>query len=341
MVSVLTRPPVRPGHRPTDEVMDQVADFSKLLIQSRDVDPDYALLSAVYTHILQVPKQSETALWFTALYLAYNSTPSALAAFRLQPEPGYMPQEAVKYPCAVERRGLRGGKVIDHIASYVTHTWIGGQLPWMTQRWVTADQWEALGKAWGERMTPQEYNYMQFWETGQTVWQNGRRAVHKWLDILKNVHGLPVAAPDLRMQYCSGPKAGLIALYGLNENASLKVLDAAGADMRVQLAQRGVHSYIPDIGMAQDGLDWETLETVLCDWNNLTLGRYYVGHDIDDIQKSLRKADYLSKADQEALWEARAIAFPDAYLGERHGWEGTDLDRNKIFRKTGQIVGRP
>jgi hypothetical protein len=190
-------------------------------------------------------------------------------------------------------------------------------------------------------MTPQEYNYMQFWETGQTVWQNGRRAVHKWLDILKNVHGLPVAAPDLRMQYCSGPKAGLIALYGLNENASLKVLDAAGADMRVQLAQRGVHSYIPDIGMAQDGLDWETLETVLCDWNNLTLGRYYVGHDIDDIQKSLRKADYLSKADQEALWEARAIAFPDAYLGERHGWEGTDLDRNKIFRKTGQIVGRP
>lgn len=281
--------------------------FAGALIESGDIDPLYPVLRE-----LERDMDSEQALWFTFLYLTYYNLGSAVKAFRLQPAPGPLPAEARLFPCAVERRNLRGGKVAPHADSYLEYVRAlggGSQKVFLQQNW--------------HGHTPEE-NYLLFWETAQLVWNNGRWAAFKWGELLKKVHGWPLAAPDMRMEFCSGPKAGLEQLYQ-HPGASVRQLNAYGADLRDRLSVKGV-----DVG------DWETLETVLCNYHSFAAGKYYVGHDIDELQAVIEHAD-LAPADAAWLWEARAKTLPAEYLGEQHGWNGPRPQWKQQYRAHGTI----
>jgi hypothetical protein len=41
-----------------------------------------------------------------------------------------------------------------------------------------------------------------------------------------------------------------------------------------------------------------------------------------------------------AALDARRRALPNAYLGELHGWSGTDKTRKRAYRDTGVILER-
>lgn len=285
--------------------------FASALIESQDVDPLYPVLRE-----LEKDMEPEQALWFTFLYLTYYNLGSAIHAFRLRPVPGPLPAEARLLPCAIERRNLRGGKVAAHVESYLeTVRWLGG-----------GNQKQALQHNWHGH-TPEE-NYLLFWETAQLVWNNGRWAAFKWGELLKKVHGWNLAAPDMRMEFCSGPKAGLEQLYQ-HPGASVKQLNAYGADLRDRLSVKGVPVD-----------DWETLETVLCNYNSFAAGKYYVGHDIDELQAVIEHSD-LSAADAQWVWDARAAVLPGAYLGERNGWHGPRAEWKRQYRDSRKITFLP
>lgn len=254
----------------------------------------------------------EQALWFTFLYLTYYRLDSALAAFKLQPTPGYLPEAAARFPCATERRNLRGGKVLPHVADYMAKVRAHG-----SQRGF-------LRRGWNHDPV---HNYEAFWETAQTIWNNGRWAAFKWSELLKQVHDFNLAAPDMRMQFCSGPKAGLELLYNA-PNSSVAQLNAYGVDLRGRAAAEGFN--VPD---------WETLETVLCNFHSLRDGRYYIGHDIDELQHVLEHG-VLTHDEAMPIWDARAMSLPESYLGELNGWSGVDKQAKQEYKLTGLIVRR-
>jgi hypothetical protein len=67
------------------------------------------------------------------------------------------------------------------------------------------------------------------------------------------------------------------------------------------------------------------------------VGRYYVGHDIDQM---LGQIDRTTSAFVGEALAARYETLPYDYLGEHHDWDGIDDARRKVYRDTGQIVTR-
>src|SRR5512138_1036979 len=96
-----------------ERLYQDVQVFARAMLASRDLDPIYDVLRALY---YALDLAGETALWFTALYLAYYNLPSALVAFRAVPEPGYIPERLLTLPIAVERRNLLGGRLRQNVA---------------------------------------------------------------------------------------------------------------------------------------------------------------------------------------------------------------------------------
>lgn len=290
--------------------------FGAELIRSEDIDPLYPVLKW-----LERDMDAEQALWFTFLYMTYYNLPSAQLAFQREYNALFEFADAHfgQFPCATERRNLRGGKAQAHINRYLFQVHAAGS------------QTAFLQQGWGDDPTA---NYEAFWDTAQTVWQNGRWAAFKWAEILKKVHGWNLAAPDMRMEFCSGPKAGLILLYDLDPAAMPRgesevwTLNYYGANLRQRCAQAGL--IVPD---------WETLETVLCNFHSLRDGNYYIGHDIDELQERIEHSS-LSAEQRHWLYAARRNALPHEYLGELNGWQGVDKAANKHYQRTGEIWSR-
>lgn len=294
--------------KPNPELFRVVATFGKELIASRDCDS----VNPVLRYLSRAFLDSETALWFSSLYMAYGNPNSALLAFRQRSTPGYLPHICATFPIATERRGNRGGKLLAHVASYVDLCRAAGS------------QERYLQQGWSSAPT---VNYLHFWKTAQTVYNNGRWAAFKWAEVLKKVHDWPLAAPDMRMQFCSGPKAGLELLYNC-PGASVPHLDSCGRDLYDRMVDAGT------------GLkDWEQLETILCNLNSLVNGRYYVGKDIDEELDYLNRSN-LTLDDRRWMHEARLVAMPVEYLGERQRWKGVDKALAQFYQKSGRLVGR-
>jgi hypothetical protein len=81
----------------------------------------------------------------------------------------------------------------------------------------------------------------------------------------------------------------------------------------------------------------ESMETALCDFNSLANGRYYVGHDIDQMQEQAIIAQFQS---DHWLWKARKMCLDNRYLGELCGRHLVDKQRKSIFKETGQVLTR-
>lgn len=289
------------------QLLSDFVTFGRELIRSQDVDPLYPILKE-----LERSMGDEGALWFTFLYMAYYNVASAAVAWKHLPQPGFH-NGLPKLDIATERRNLRGNKLRPHLDNYVTaidrH---GSQTAFLQQRWGANPI----------------HNYEAFWLTAQTLWQNGRWAAFKWSEILKKVHGWNLAAPDMRMEFCSGPKAGLMDLFGLRADPGVDALNEYGVILIEATQAEGL-----DVG------DWETLETVLCNFHSLRAGRYYIGHDIDELQDVIEHSP--PDADTRAwLYEARKAVLPHEYLGELGGWQGVDKTANRLYRDARVIYSR-
>lgn len=289
--------------RPVDQDWIGLAYFARHLIDSSDLDPVYPILAELGR---LRGYDREAALWLSVYYQAYYHLPSGLTALRGS-------SARVGLPTGIERRGLRGGKVLDYL-DYLRASVRGSLHAWITQGW-----------------TDQPYaNYRRFASTWQSLPQNGRWSTFKMAEILKVVHRLPIAAPDMDLKLATGPREGLEYLYALHR-PDLRTLNryANGFAARLYAALGRV-------------LDWETIETILCNWNSTRQGKYYVGHDIDEMQAQIEHAAaaFLAEADLGDLWSARQRALPPAYLGEHHGWSGVQLDRQRAWLIDRQIVTR-
>lgn len=289
----------------TASVADIIA-FGRAHIASGDIDPTYPVLR----HIVRSwGLTANEALWLTNLYVAYYHLPSALIAYRMQPNPALaLPEEALTLPCGTERRGHRSPKALKlHLDSYRRATY-----PRQTGYWCEGFTLDRTR------------NFHIVYRKASQLRGNGRWAAFKLADLYLHALEMPLDFPSMFLEESSGPRAGLALLY---PEAAAGRLTPWAILLRNEFAASGVP------------VSWDRLETILCDFHSLAAGRYYVGHDIDEMQARLFAAD-LTVTELELLLEARRASFPAAYLGELGGWRGVDKERNRAYRDTGQILLR-
>jgi Alpha-glutamyl/putrescinyl thymine pyrophosphorylase clade 2 len=289
--------------------MEDFVTFAAELIYSQDIDPVYPILRSTYE---LMGLEEEERLWFTFLYMSYHMLPSAAAAFARHPRPAPLSADLLRLPMMMQRRNLRAGKLRRHVTSYLSA--IDRQ---------TQDRWIRNGFRSGEK----EYNFDAFWMTSQSVWGNGRLAAYKWAEILEYVHGYEMRAPDMRLDDCLGPRRGVELVYDML-GAPTAPLNVAGDDVKYRLEE----------GLGHE-LRWAEVETCLCDFAGMLQGRFYVGHDIDEIQEQIRDSP-ARRPQKRTLMEARKLAIPNEYLGELMGWEGRDEALRKSYLRGGIITSR-
>lgn len=284
--------------------------FCVLQLESRDVDPVYPVLAQ-----LEKTMEPEQALWHTLLYVGYYSLASATMAFSQVPFIDYLPTGVENLPTGVERRGFRDGSLRKHVVSLLLLRKQYGSLQAWLKRGFGAD-------------THLNWHILQ--NNIRLAWGNGRWAGYKTAEILSTVQQYPVSPTDMGNAFSSGPRQGLALFYGEvmgNTHAAIRLLDEQGDHLLTLTRKQGI-----DLDIAQ-------LETMLCDFHALAEGRYYVGHDIDQMQEQLIKSA-LPPSLQEPLWHARKMTLPHHYLGEFGGWNGVQKERKKWYQQHREVVFR-
>lgn len=234
------------------------------------------------------------------LHVAYYDLGSALVAADA------WPQRPVGLLCGTERRGHRTPeRLTKHLDAL--DAWLGDAPAETVRDLLTgspADAFDAVVAAVGQ------------------IPGNGRWASYKTAEMLWKVAGYPLEAARLEIEGSSGPAAGLLLLAPDTRPTEL-LAKLLMADLEVSTGA----SVRP-----------EQVETTLCDFHALFTGRYYVGHDIDQMLAQLARADRTPSVD--AAFRARASTLPWDYLGEYGGWTGPDPQRRRVFYDTGRIVLR-
>ncbi len=279
--------------------------FHELALQTRDVDPTYPVLKQLAKyHGLT----AEDRIRLVMRFVAYYHLGSGLASFLGEDGP---------LPCATERRGHRDDRKLQkHLrALRDVEAAPGGWEGWISK----AIQGSAGPReAWGKLN-----------DALLEIWGNGRWASYKTAEILWKVCNIRVEATDMGHAHSSGPRQGLDLLFdGLPRGNSAEVvaaLDKISNRVRMRLIGAGLQAPV------------EEVETTLCDFHALATGRYYVGHDIDQMLRQL--LDVQSGWTRSAL-DARFHTLPHQYLGEIYGWTGPDADRKRAYRDTGKILER-
>lgn len=253
-----------------DAALGDLVAFARIEVDSHDLEPWAELLAAVAASI-----DAESALWLVKLYNAYDSLGSAWSVYRRWPGPMAWTvsgdgADAAGYPCTQERRGLRGGKVLHHLDTYVA------LLAGMNQ-----DVWIRQPLAFDCR----ERDFLRLSAHLRRVWGVGRQTAFEWAEFLAKVNGIPVTAPDAQLWESEGPRRSLQRLYG-NPRPSAAWLDEHAHRCRQHLADEGIE------------LAWEDFETVICDFNVMRDGRYYPGRHLAALREEI---DEIADRDDRAM----------------------------------------
>ncbi len=295
--------------------------FSNAMLVTGDIDPVYPVL----IHLTR-EMDKEDALWLSFLYVAWYNLPVGATAFDLgSPSPELLPQIDWSWPTGIERRANRGGKVVFHIESYLKQVKEHGS-QW--QYYTAGLNMEA------KSLAHRQDNWRIVNQRLQTIHLNGRWAAYKHCEIIRRVHGLPMEAPDMGNAFSSGPRQGLALFYGEVEGNSpdaIALLDRQGEDLIGRMDKWGVT------------VDIEELETLMCNWKSLVNGKYYIGHDIDELLEQIHvgtERGWLPEHVAQEILEARKQSLPHAYLGEIRGWHGVDKKRMKAYKERGKVLIR-
>lgn len=284
--------------------------FCRLQLTSQDVDPMYPVLEYLYRGM-----EHEQALWHTVLYVGYYSIASATQVFDKVPHPALLPASLAKLPTGVERRNFRDGSIvrhIDYVLALVAH--YGSLEAWLTHNFT--DDYV--------------HNWKRLQDTLQMPYGNGRWASYKTAEILQKAHHYPLQPTDMGLAFSTGPRWGLALFCSEvkgNSKEDIKALETYGQQLRVTLLHFGVEMGI------------EQLETMLCDFHALYDGNYYVGHDIDQMQEQIVRAELETRL-ALPLYQARAATLAYKYLGEEQGWNGIDRERKLRYKQKGVVLDR-
>lgn len=293
------------------ELWDDYVRFHRLALETRDVDPVYPVLRRI----------SDAQDWSTGkrvqavlAHVTYYDLGSALLTL----ETG----DWRKRPMGTERRNLLpDGQLDKHvIATEKEVVFYGGHV-----RWLMTDL----------SSTDRQDNWRVVTERLVRVHGNGRWAAYKICEMLAEIADFPLTAPDMGHAHSTGPRQGLNLLYpaaravrGMRP-AAISALDTYSTQLCARLEGEGLPASIAQT------------ETTLCDFHGVVTGRYYVGHDIDLMQKQLLRAGDAGGPLVEAAWRARLAVLPASCLGEvGRRWEGPDRLRKLAYRRTGEILTR-
>ncbi len=291
----------------TKELRD-FARFGRAMILSGDLDPQFLILKHMYK---KLKLDRNTALWYTCVYLLYYHLGSAVQAWKRYPEPNIIRKKDWNndLPYFKQRRCFRGNEqALSQINTLASLT--DGDLVSWIDNLVDNDR----EKSWTRiREFVEELPYHGPWSS------------YKFCDMMKFVHNYDISAPDIGTKpgATAGPIAGLNTLTGLG-------WDKCANDSQLH---RDLLQMVIDLGAPVNGLD--QLESMLCDWQSITNGKYYHGHDIDrDLKQLLLHDNDLSKI----LWKARKKIFDRRLLGEVGGWSEPRGQLKGVYRDRRRIV---
>lgn len=274
-------------------------NFSKLAVASKDIDPVYPMLKRYYQRRGIIGQQ---AIWHTLLYVTFYHLGSAELMWSKYPHPTVI-AKPIKLPTGIERRGFRGeGTSNPHIAAIAG---LGDLTKWV----------EGLAGDGGKRG----------WRGVQDGFEKlpfvGPWASYKFADLLAHVHDYPITAPDIgtKSGKTAGALPGFVKLTGATFEECIK-----NVSLQEQVFQMALDAGVPFSGLDQ-------METALCDFNSLTKGSYYAGHDIDDLMNKLKDSS-------REWWDIRAEVFDRRYLGELQGWLGVRKHLKSAYQRKGRIV---
>jgi hypothetical protein len=161
---------------------------------------------------------------------------------------------------------------------------------------------------------------------------NGRWAAYKTSELLQKVLAWPVEPTDAGHEHSTGPLQGLLTLDPTLQGQPVGVLDDVTEELRIDIED---HLSRPT--------DVAEVETILCDWHSLLDGRYYVGHDIDQMQTAgnLCLSEFVGDPavppTRALINNARKGAFEGRWLGEESGWRGVRKDLRGLYRRDRRI----
>lgn len=287
--------------------------FHQIQVRSGDMDPVYPVLHGLAEDLNLV--SFEQRAWLVFCHVTYYHLGSALRAFTETSNPRHALGAALDLPVATERRGhWSRPRLRAHLADLQARAREpGGLTGWLS------------GGLYG---TPEE-NWATVQHRVASVKGNGRWAAFKTTEMLQQVCGMDLRAPDMQHAHSSGPRKGLGLLYANlpegNGPAEIITLDAFSSALVNDMRLRGLTVSV------------ETAETSLCDFHSMVRGRYYPGHDIDQMQLQL---DAVPSQLTSRAYRARIGALPHAYLGELHGRRGIDRELMIRYRTTGEVPER-
>jgi len=285
--------------------------FAQLEVEANDIEPWADILTWLYAN---EKLGIEEALWATKLYNAYDDFGSGFRVFERFHSPAAWArasqpdQEIVnKLPMSQERRNLRGGRAIKHFESYVEALDGLDQEPWLLE----------IVDPFGD---PFE-NYASLMERLRGIWGVGRQTAFEWAEFVGKVAGLPVETSDGALWESSGPRESLERLYQVYpKKANEDQLSYFAEVTKMRLAEHGVK------------LSWWDFETVICDYNVMTKGRYYPGQHIAMVREEI---EGLADPYQSMLMEAFMAVIP-APWNEVPG--GASKDLRRAYRDLGVII---
>lgn len=287
--------------------------FHRIQVASGDMDPAYPVLRD-FTE--RWASSTEQRLWVVLVFTAYYHLGSALRALQQAQHPRWAGEAALDLPVATERRGhWSRPRLTKHLKAIESIAKEPGGLADHFLRGLSS-------------CTPEDA-WRQIQHQAGKIPGNGRWASYKTTELIQQVLGIACAAPDMQHAYSSGPRHGLGLLYANlpegNNPADIALLDKLSSQLVADMRHHGLRVSV------------ETAETSLCDFHAMVAGRYYPGHDIDQMQLQLTSVP--SCFDLYA-WDARDRTLPHAYLGERHGRSGIDRSAMIAYRTTGRIPVR-
>jgi hypothetical protein len=263
--------------------------------------------------------QLDAELWRTLLYVGWYSIASAEAVRAIYPAPARVdPARLPVLPTGIERRGFRGDAGRAKAAAFLNAVVDWAQPLGGLTAWVSHYAMDGFTPARGATLAEGRERGWERVRAGLAAAPGaGPWATYKWADLVKNVHGYPIDAPNIgdKLGETAGPIPGMVRLTGLPWQ------ECAGTPR----LQRDLLSAANDAGAGLGGLD--QLETALCDFNSLCRGNYYLGLDLDAQMTSL----------PESMLHARDV-FPARYRGELMGWTGVRSGLKTVYRDTGRIV---
>lgn len=289
-------------------ILADLVTFARIEIAANDIEPWAEVIAAV-----DLPCMQKT--WLATLYNTYDDLHSAWQSLRLWPTAHWWGcsenrHRAAEFNCTQERRNLRGGRVLQRYASYVSALGISTEEQWMR---AALDPGASPGE-----------NFRHLTEQMRTVWGVGRQSAFEWAEFAAKVMGLPVDAADGQLWDSSGPRRSLEVLFQM-PNPSPAELDEAANITRDFLFGEGIN------------LSWVDFETVICDFLVMRRGRYYPGRHLAALREEIwTLPDFTDREIAKAAWYS---VIPEDWAEISLG--GIDDRKLAVYRASGRIIDGP